>query len=76
MGASPVTVKAVQVFASDTGEELKSDSPALTIYPTCASRESSKTRQRPGGMACLTAPEQFDRSMYVGTGAVFGWLDR
>ena len=32
MGVSPLTAKAVQVFASDTEEELKSDSPALTIY--------------------------------------------
>jgi hypothetical protein len=32
MGVSPVTAKAIQIFASDTEEELKGDSPTLTIY--------------------------------------------
>jgi hypothetical protein len=32
MGVSPVTTKAIQIFASDTEGELKGDSPALTIY--------------------------------------------
>jgi hypothetical protein len=32
MGVRPVTTKAIQTFASDTEEELKGDSPALTIY--------------------------------------------
>ena len=32
MGASPVTSKAVQVFAFVREEELKGNSPALTIY--------------------------------------------
>ena len=32
MGVSPVTTKAIQIFAFVTEEELKGDSPALTIY--------------------------------------------
>jgi hypothetical protein len=79
MGVSPVTTKAIQIFASDTEEELKGDSPALTIYNEqfAVTRQKlppdfrSGVKQGAGHRHRGSSPRPFRISFERGTGAVF-----
>ncbi len=80
MGVSPVISKAIQIFAFVTEEELKGDSPALTIYNEQFAVMPQKlpldfrsgVKQGAGHRHRGSSPRPFRISLKGGS-AVFGW---